>query len=761
MPTIVSVALAALLAGPGAGLANPRGGTVAGGQATIGHAGALTTIDQQSEKAIINWQGFSIDAGETTRFNQAAGTRAIALNRVTGCDPSQIRGALQANGSVWLVNPQGVLFGPTAQVDVHSLLATTANILDADFLAGRYDFRYASPNPDAGVRNEGTLSVGEAGLAALVAPSVRNDGLINGRLGTVILAGVPTFTVDFQGDGLVQFAATSSVGAVPDGAAALVQNTGTIRAGGGSVLLTAAAAAGVVDDVINTSGLIEARGVSVDAGTIVLAGGPSGRVVVDGSLDAGAAAGAAAGSVEVTGASVVLTDKAGVDVSGADGGGNVALGRRLDGTGAASEQLIIAPGARVLADATVAGDGGAIAMRAEDEFVYAGSASARGGPLAGNGGTVETAAGAGRLLVVGDVDTSAPAGNVGEWRIEHALEAKVKPNVVYDPAKGGASKYDEGEATISADAINGAASRIAIRAHDLVLIDAAIAKSEDIFLQGREVTLRDPLATTGTVRIVGKYVRSRGDGMIEAPRLDLATTDYVQGGGNISLRTAVGELAIGASSTGQTQYNHVVIHNQGNLTIGQINSSGIDVATLLLEVDGTLTVLRPVKASAAGDALVVVTDQFINEAGPAALQAPQGRWIVYSVDPVLDDRGNVDGSFVFDRDFASAPPDQLGVSGNVFVYQRPPVQAAPPVTIGTPPSAASIAATEPGLTDEQIAEVTRATTIPYDDVGEAAAVEVNVNRLVTVAPPAESGGEEDLLFASDGNQELWGLSGGR
>lgn len=161
---VVCFTVTAVLAVPGVGLANPQGGSVVGGAATIAHNGAVTTIDQQSAKAILNWDSFSIGVGETTRFNQATGARAIALNRVTGGSTSEIRGALQANGGVWLINPQGVLFGPTAQVDVQSLLATTANILDTDFLAGLYDFSAASPNPNAGIRNEGTVSVGRPGL---------------------------------------------------------------------------------------------------------------------------------------------------------------------------------------------------------------------------------------------------------------------------------------------------------------------------------------------------------------------------------------------------------------------------------------------------------------------------------------------------------------------------------------------------------------------------------------------------------------------
>lgn len=725
LPVLVLVLAAAAPAAAG-----PSGEQLVGGSAIVSRSGTTTTIDQTSDKAILNWDSFSIGGGETTRFNQP-GRGSIALNRVTGGDASAIDGQLLANGGVWLVNPNGVFFGAGSRVDVHSLIATTANILDSDFLADRYAFGAASPNPDAGVVNQGTLTVGAAGLAALVAPHVRNDGVINGRLGQVILAGVPTFTLDLAGDGLVQFAATSAVTAAPAGAGALVENTGTIQADGGSVRLTAAAASGVIDTVINTSGVIEARGIAEGPGGIVLDGGGAGRVVVAGGrLDAGAAeAGAAAGSIAITGAKVVVE-----------------------------------PAATLATDASGSGDGGEIALKADAELAFAGRASARGGAVMGDGGSVltETIARDARLLATGRVDTTAAAGRTGTWFITHADNTHVHANVVYDPAKGGAGKYPAHRATVAADAINQSPTRVSLKARDLVLINAAVATNEDIGIDGQFVTLKQSLSTTGTVRIVGKFVRGYGDAVISAARLDLSSRDHTHPVGDVILKTDVDELAIGASATGQTRFNRVEIRNQGDLTVGQIDASGIDVGSLLLEVDGTLNVLRPIRAQASGDALVIVTDRFVNGVGAEALQAPQGRWLVYSVDPVTDERGGAAGEVVFNRDFDSSPPESLGVSGNAFVYSRAPAStpAAEPAP-ASPAAAAAVPPSRPSLTAQQFAEATQATTIPFDDAAESAALaDVDVSRLVTMAPAAEAS-DDDLLFANDGNRALWGLSGGR
>ena len=117
------------------------GGTVVGGGATITQPNATTTrIDQATDRAIINWNNFSIGAGNSVIFNQP-GSNSVALNRVVGQNPSSILGRLDANGQVFIVNPNGIVFGRGSQVNVGGLVASTLSITDSDFMAGRYHFK--------------------------------------------------------------------------------------------------------------------------------------------------------------------------------------------------------------------------------------------------------------------------------------------------------------------------------------------------------------------------------------------------------------------------------------------------------------------------------------------------------------------------------------------------------------------------------------------------------------------------------------------
>jgi len=256
----------------------PTGGTVVHGDATINQSGTQLDINQSTQKGIINWQSFSIGADAHVRFNQPDAS-SITLNRVTGGDPSHILGQLTANGQVMLINQNGILFGAGAKIDVAGLVATTSDISDSNFINGNYNFA-AMPNAAGAVVNEGEITIRDGGLAALVAPTVRNSGTIVAKLGRVALAAGETFTLDFYGDQLVQFAVPASAGTVS------IENSGKIHTDGGKVLLSAATAKGVVDGVINMDGIVEARSVGVKNGVIVLDGGEAGTVNVAGTLDA-------------------------------------------------------------------------------------------------------------------------------------------------------------------------------------------------------------------------------------------------------------------------------------------------------------------------------------------------------------------------------------------------------------------------------------------------------------------------------------------
>jgi filamentous hemagglutinin family protein len=209
---------ALLLAISSLGMANPKGGVVGAGTATIQNTSPnQLDIVQSTNRAVIDWQSFDIAVGERTNFLQPSAS-SMTLNRVHAPDPSTIAGQLNANGSLVLINPNGVVFSRGSQVNVNSIIATPTDISNANFMAGNMRFDRPSPNPNAQVINQGSITVAQKGLAALVAPGVANSGVIQANLGRVVLAGAETFTVDFYGDGLINFDLGSKDGVVPRGA---------------------------------------------------------------------------------------------------------------------------------------------------------------------------------------------------------------------------------------------------------------------------------------------------------------------------------------------------------------------------------------------------------------------------------------------------------------------------------------------------------------------------------------------------------------
>jgi filamentous hemagglutinin family protein len=282
-------------------LAQPTGGMVAAGAATISSGATSTTINQSTQNAVINWQSFNIAAGQSVQFVQP-NSSAIALNRVLGSDPSSILGNLSANGKVFLVNPNGILFGQGASVNVGGLLASTLDISKSDFMAGNYKF---SGNGTGAVLNQGSLNA-DGGYVALLGANVSNQGTISAELGSVMLAAGSVMTMDVAGDGLLNIAVNE--GAVN----ALVQNGGMIRADGGQVLLTTQAAGSLLQNAVNNTGVIQAQTlVTGKSGSIMLMGGmANGTVNVGGTLDASAPNGGHGGFIETSAAHVKVEDTA-------------------------------------------------------------------------------------------------------------------------------------------------------------------------------------------------------------------------------------------------------------------------------------------------------------------------------------------------------------------------------------------------------------------------------------------------------------------
>src|SRR5580692_2564079 len=343
----------------------PSGATVVSGSATVSNPNSSTTlINQTSEKTLINWQDFSIPKGDTVTFDQP-NSAAIALNRVTGPNASSIYGNLTANGNVWLINSNGILFGQGSKINVGSLIATTSDISNQDFASGNYNFSKASANPNASVVNQGTITTAKGGSAILSAPSVSNSGIIQADVGNVVLGGVPAFSVDFDGDNLLRYAVIAPSPQTAAGAPvkATVSNTGTISANGGTVLMTAHAAANVTDAVVNNTGIVEATSVAEHDGEIILDAG-DGTANVGGTLDAsGTGAGQTGGTVSVTGKQVNVGDGAAINASGNAGGGTVLIGGGFHGAGPiANAQTTTVGRATITADAVASGNGGKVAV---------------------------------------------------------------------------------------------------------------------------------------------------------------------------------------------------------------------------------------------------------------------------------------------------------------------------------------------------------------------------------------------------------------
>lgn len=373
-PLLVTASLCLLA--PSFASAAPQNGVLRAGAATIATAGATTTITQSSERAVVDWRSFDVAAGERVDFVQPGAQSAI-LNRVTGPQFSSLQGTITANGQVYLVNPNGTVIGSGARIDAGSFVASTANLADDAFMLapaaanGRYAFdRLTAAARGGTIVNEGTITVADGGLVALVAPGVRNSGTITARLGRIELASATYFTLDLFGDSLVRLAVGDSLASQLTDArgtrlTAQVGSSGTLQADGGRiVLLSVPAAAGVVDQAINLSGVTRARTVATTArGDILLLANGGGAIAVAGAVDVSAPAGLAGGTLSIVGGDVQVASGAMLSASGGAGGGRIVLGG-IDGDGSlATRTTTVAAGASVTACGTLAcaadGSGGA------------------------------------------------------------------------------------------------------------------------------------------------------------------------------------------------------------------------------------------------------------------------------------------------------------------------------------------------------------------------------------------------------------------
>ena len=583
----------------------PTGARVVGGAAAVSHLGNQQTVQQYTDRAIIDWRSFSIGAGAGVRFVQPRST-SVVLNRVVGNDPSQILGSMSANGRVFLVNPHGIFFGAGAQVDTGALVASTLEIANDDFLAGRLLFTRGSGG--GRVDNAGTITIREGGFALLAADDVRNSGRITAPGGNVMLASAERVTIDTRDDGLVGFSVSGN--ALRD--VARVQNSGAITADGGRIALTARGARELTGMVVNNTGVLRAASIEQRDGAVILAadvgttassgsidvsgqrggtieiGNAGGTARVDGTLDASGRAGRG-GAIRVVGATTGVMGGAVVDASGTTGGDvriggdwrggalNLATGQQVT-----SNDTYVAQSARLVADGR-GGAGGSVVVWADRQARFDGQISARGAGDAA-GGQAEVS-GRAHLDLRGGADLDSERGATGTLLLDpdriHIIDS------AGDGSPGNPAGGADGDLPDIFAADPGATSTVSRGKLESLAGNANIVleATQEVRLQnmaGNELALATGSANSVTLRTTaagssivfddlndrirtgGGAINIQSAGSVGIGRLDSR-------GGAVSVSAAGGDASVGRIDSGS---GAVTVHAGSAASVGPIESGG-------------------------------------------------------------------------------------------------------------------------------------------------------------------------------------------
>jgi filamentous hemagglutinin family protein len=673
--------------------AAPAGGVIDSGSGSIGSSGNVTSINQASNKIAINWNSFNVAGNETVNFIQP-GRDAIALNRVIGGGASEIYGRINANGQVFLLNPNGILFGAGAAVNVGGLVASTLNLSNADFNAGHYHFT-GSANSTAGIINQGSLTASSGGYIALLGGQVSNQGTLAARLGNVTLAAGSDMTLDFAGDGLL------GVRVDQGSLQALVQNKQLIQADGGTVVMTAKTADSLIQAVVNNDGVIQANAVEAHDGRVMLVSdngqlqlngsisAQGGRVVADagngdtvlqGRIDVSNATGQG-GQVSLLGNRVGLFGAAQVDASGRDGGGTVLVGGDFQGRNAAirnATQTVVSRDARIDANAGVNGNGGRVIVWSDGQTVAQGTINARGGSAGGDGGFVEVS-GKQTLRFDARVDTRAPYGKMGSLLLDPTdLDViSCDPNCGFSQPVIGFGDLPSGGSNISGITLSNATTNVSLQASNSInfwdpISIAAAGKSltaeagnsiniyNTIYVPA-DLTLKAPSIYVAAQISAGNKVHVLADGMvISGGSGPLVSAPKVQ----IEPYSPGFNLTVGGNGSGGSG---------STLTLSTGSLGGIDpnvVLTLLghnISLDTTL--------ARNGDTIMVAAGSF---SSTVANMSSGGRYLVYTTDPATSNRNGA-GSYSkhYAVNYNGTTPDYAG-SGNWFFYSvAPTLQITP------------------------------------------------------------------------------------
>ena len=384
----LGLAICFLASGPAA-FALPTGWQVISGDVHFEQQGNALNVTSATQNAIVNYASFNVAHGEIVNFNFLLSGSSI-LNRVIGGGASNIAGNINAaGGRMLLVNPAGINIAATANINAGSLMASTLNIRDADFMAGKYIFSKDAGTPASAVNNSGHLEATDAnGNVVLLGSAVKNDGSIKGA--NVALAVGDQITVQTDANTALKVTVTEALKQKVDEYQNAVENTGSIDATR-SIALQAEIEGQLYQSAVNNAGRVQVASVTEDNGNIIFSGkSTTGDALVQNTGDvisSGSDSHADAGDIKIEGDIVQQGGQVLADAGESGTGGDIEITSTKETT-LASGSMTSSKGAAANSDA------GEIKIWSDGDTTFAQGAkiNVSGGSVSGDGGFAEVSA---------------------------------------------------------------------------------------------------------------------------------------------------------------------------------------------------------------------------------------------------------------------------------------------------------------------------------------------------------------------------------